>query len=370
MTLQESGATGAIVTSPVQVQPAHEADAAAWDAFVDAHPESRFCQLWGYRRALEHAYGYPCVYLDVLADGERVGMFPSVAIRQGSGRLVSQPMNEYGGPLLRPLSPENAERAAAGLLEAGRRAGCATVEIRGGFGAESLATSERCVVHPMHHVAILTLEPPDVLWKKHVRHEARKGVNSAQRAGLRTEVRRGAAAVADPFYDLYLVSMKRLGVPPHPRRFFEELVSGLGERVVASWTLKDDRTAAVLLGFTVGRRVQIFVIASATEFWELRPNDLTHWALITWAWEQSFALFDFGSARYPGQIHYKKKWGVEFVDYRYLMLAAAGSEAAKKIQTLKTSSPLMDRMATAWRSLVPLRLTPVLGRPIRRFLTK
>ncbi len=66
--------------------------AAAWDQFVNQHPQGRFCHLWGYTQVLEKAYGYKCVRLNFSA-GERVGLFPSIVVRRGSRRLVSQPFN-------------------------------------------------------------------------------------------------------------------------------------------------------------------------------------------------------------------------------------------------------------------------------------
>jgi GNAT acetyltransferase-like protein len=89
--------------------------------------------------------------------------------------------------------------------------------------------------------------------------------------------------VADPFYALYLVSMKRLGVPPHPRRFFDDLAAGLGDGLVASWIMHEQQTAAVLLGAICGARLQIYITASSPKMLIWRPNDLAHWELIAWA---------------------------------------------------------------------------------------
>jgi len=70
------------------------------------------------------------------------------------------------------------------------------------------------------------------------------GAESKSAAALRP---RGARAVDDPFYRLYLVSMKRLGVPPHPSGFFTQLAAGLSDQLVAAWVTCQTQTAVILL---------------------------------------------------------------------------------------------------------------------------
>ena len=303
--------------------------------------------------------------------GEKLAVvFPAIVVRGRAPRLISLPFNEYGGPLALALSQEQYSQVAEALLSLAQDEKCQSVEIRGGVGCEPLTASPACVRHPLYSYATSDLQPKEILWRKALTNEARKGVNSATKAGLRGEVRRGEAAIADPFYKLYLISMKRLGVPPHPRSFFEDLASGFGERLVASWINKDTEIASVLLGLISGERLQIYIIASAPEFWKQRPNDLAHWELITWAVENRIRVFDWGSARYPGQIQFKKKWGGSFHEYSYYLIAPPGSPAAQQIQTVETGSKLMETAAEVWKRVMPLGLSPVIGKPIRKYLTK
>jgi Acetyltransferase (GNAT) domain len=73
--------------------------------------------------------------------------------------------------------------------------------------------------------------------------------------------------------------------------------------------MHEQQTAAVLLGAICGVRLQIYITASSPKALIWRPNDLAHWELIAWAASQGLRWFDFGSARYDGQIQFKKKWG-------------------------------------------------------------
>lgn len=345
-------------------------DAAEWDEFVDRHAQGRFCHLWGFKQVLEETFGYRCVYLNIFSKGKRIGLFPSVVVRRGSGRLISQPFNEYGGPLTESLSTDEYRQLTRLLLGIAHEENCHTVEIRGGIGCEQAAESGCWVKHSLHSYAVLTLDEKDRLWRESLTYEARKGINRARKAGLRVEIRRGGRAVEKPFYNLYLVSMKRLGVPPHAARFFDRLAAALGHRVVAAWVRHETDPVAILLGVVNGQRIHIFVSASEPSYWERRPNDLAHWELISWASVEGLRIFDFGSARYPGQIHYKKKWGASFHEYPYYLIGPPHLATSLRIQTAQSSSRFMTVMANLWRWLVPLAATPVLGPPIRKYLTK
>ncbi len=102
----------------------------------------------------------------------------------------------------------------------------------------------------------------------------------------------------------------------------------------------------------------------------MRPSDLAHWELICWACQQGFQVFDFGSARYAGQIQFKKKWGVALYDYGFYLIAPPEIRPTLKIETVKTSSGSMSVMSDIWRRFMPLPFTRVLGPPIRKFLSK
>jgi hypothetical protein len=353
----------------LSIQHARPEDAATWDAFVENHAEGRYCHLWGFRRPLERACGYACVYLKILSSDTLVGIFPAIKLRHRRW-LVSQPFNEYGGPLTLSLLPDQNQQLTQLLIEELRRQGCKSIEIRGGIGCDAVASAAGWKRQPLHSYGLLNLGDPDRLWKKVITYEARKAVNKARKAGLTSQIRRGAHAVADPFYRLYLMSMKRLGVPPHSRSYFEELAQGVGDRLVACWVLESDQPDAILVGVTTGRRVHIFVIASQPEAWAKRPADLAHWELIQWACQHQFEVFDFGSARYEGQVQFKKKWGVTLHDYGFYLIGLPETMDKLKVASVKTSSRSMSAMSTLWRWAVPIPLTRLLGPPIRKYLTK
>jgi CelD/BcsL family acetyltransferase involved in cellulose biosynthesis len=363
-------ATTPIEARQIRLVPALTEHAPAWDSFVEAHPEGRFSQLWGFRKALSECYGMDCVYLNVFAGDRQCGVFPLVRVKGHPRRLLSLPFIEYGGPLLEGLAPERYCELAESLVRYAREQKCGAVEIRGGIGLDPPKEVAIWLKQPVHSYGTLALSDPDRMWRSSLTNEARKGVNRARKEGLRVEIRKGRAAVGDDFYDLYLLSMKRLGAPPHPRKFFSTLADGIGERLVASWIRRDKQTAAVLIGGVSGQRIHIFTTVSNPDMWNLRPNDMAHWELICWAQRSGLRTFDFGSARYGGQIQFKKKWGADLTEYCQHWIGEIGQAAALQLDAMQSSGKLMRAASYLWRHAMPLALTPILGPAIRKYVTR
>jgi CelD/BcsL family acetyltransferase involved in cellulose biosynthesis len=359
-----------IGTADLELSHATPEHASDWDEFVNRHPEGRFCHLWGYQRVLGEAYGYKCVYLNLHHLKKRVGVFPSVVVSRGIGRLVSQPFNEYGGPLTRDLSVEQQKALPALLMQVALEEGCRSVEIRGGIGCEAMSETDLCCRSPLHRYAVLNLGDRDQLWRRSLNNEARKGVNRARQAGLKGQIRRGSDAVEDPFYALYLSSMKRLGVPPHSQRFFAKLAEELANHVVAAWVTHEGTPVGVLLGIVTGQRIHALVTASDHRAWSMRPNDFAHWELIEWAILAGLRVFDFGSVRYPGQQHFKMKWGSSLQNYNRYYIREPQYVSLQQVESIDSSGRFATVMSSLWRGMMPTILTPVLGPPIRRYLTK
>jgi CelD/BcsL family acetyltransferase involved in cellulose biosynthesis len=365
MTHRFSATSGQRVPShnpePISLVSADVADANAWDTFVEAHPFGRFCQLWGYRQALEEAYKLNCQYLKILRGQQQVGVFPSVVAGRFPRRLLSQPFNEYGGPLLKELSLSQAIEVGDALIDAAREHHCAVVQIRGGLGCKELESSPRCAVDPVQSYGILRLADSDTVWNRLISRGARRSVRWAQDYGLRTEVRLAAQAVAGPFYHLYLMSMKRLGVPPHAHRFFEALAAGIGDRLVGAWVTHGSEVVSVLLGAVSGTRLHIYITASDKLYWHMRPNDLAQWSLLEWASAHKVEIMDFGSAAGDGQLRFKKKWGAELCQYNHLTLQQPGTPIPQHQH--ERSIPKL-----IWRTVVPARGAAVIGPLLRRRL--
>ncbi len=344
-------------------------DAQRWDAYVEAHPEGRFSQLYGYR-CVEEVYDYRPCYLAFERDRRLVGVLPTFGARSllFGRRQISQPFSEYGGFLLDDGLPDgDAQAVVAQVREVLRQLGAPLLEIHGGQGQGPSHTNPYDTNR--QRLACLALDPPEEdLWRKVVSRHVRKAVQKAEREGLVCEQACDEPTIEAVFYPLYLRSMSRLGAPPHPLSYFTACRRALGERMRIFWAVKDGAKIAGLLGFTCGRRVSIVNIVSDERFWEFRPNDLVHWEFIRWARANGYRHFDFGSVRYSGQEQFKSKWGCEMTESGYRLLPAAGRAAPSA--TFDSSGGTMQLASRLWARWVPEWVARRLGPSIRRSLMR
>jgi serine/alanine adding enzyme len=330
-------------------------DAGAWNEFVLGHAEARFCHLFEYGEALT-CYGYRPIRLAFRKNGAIVGALPMSAARSlfFGRKLVSQPFSEYGGLLADATLDFGEVREIARLLDGYFRASgkFRVLEMHGNRGVPADLRDELFTPQNRHHTAILSLaRPPDEIWKQVVDYSVRKGVNKARKEGLTAIEECSEAVLRERFFPLYLKSMKRLGVPPHPLEYYLRCCRGFGARMKIFWAVKDGAFLAGLLGFTCGNRVNIVNTVSEPEAWKYSPNDLIHWEFINWSCLNGFRYFDFGSVRYDGQRTFKKKWGTVFEDYAYYVICRDPATAAKA--TFSSSSPSMTRLSKLWSAYVP-----------------
>src|SRR5215472_9964548 len=195
--------------------------------------------------------------------------------------------------------------------------------------------------HP-HSLAYLEVDSNvDEIWKRKISYEARKAVNKARNSGLVVKEECNEATLRGPFFSLYRDKMKIF------------------------WAMKDSVKVAGLLGFACGRRISIINIVSDPAYWNLRPNDLIHWEFIRFAAENGYSFFDFGSVRYDGQEHFKRKWGCTFIPHSHYYLMSKPQDA---LRTLDSSSSMMSQFSKMWTRWMPAALANKIGPVIRKQL--
>lgn len=348
-------------------------DAAAWDAFVLADRQSRYCQLFGYGHVVA-CYGYKPHYLAILRNRELVGVLPVAEVSSllYRKRLVSQPFSEYGGLLLRSelsadevLSTVHAIRTYLG--DAGKGV---SLELHGNHGIGAMEEMFAGEAEPVGQIAVMRLGTgAEALWSNTVRYSVRKAVKQAQGYGVTVAFGCDEAILRGAFFPLYLKSMKRLGVPPHKLAYYTRSREAFGDRMVLAIARNAEGTpVAGLLGFSCGARVNIINTVSDPAYWNLKANDLLHWEMIKRTAGTGHAYFDFGSVRYEGQSTYKKKWGTELYEHRNYLLGIC--ERRERQVMINSSSEAMQRMSRIWSAYMPDRLGQHIGPLIRGQLAR
>ena len=354
---------------PVEIHE-YQGDGADWNAFAITHPGSRFCHLSQYSKVVEAAYGYRPLNVVARRGDAIVAILPTcVASSLLFGRrIVSQPFSEYGGLLSAGLGDLDLERLFQSLRASGSRLRATQIEIHGSSGfPERLARNYFTLANP-YGCAVLKLgSDPDRLRREVFDHQVRAALQKAHRGGVTSFEDHSPEIMRRHFWPLFLRSMKRLGSPPHPFAYFSGLQRLYPEELKVFWARIGSELVAALLGFAVGKRIQITNIVSDERYWDLRTNDLVHWEFIKWGCENGYDAFDLGSVRYHGQFRFKKKWGAEIHEAGYHV---ATVEPGRPIHTLNSSSRHLAAAATVWSRCVPLWATPLVGPPIRKHLIR
>lgn len=342
-----------------------EFDRDSWQDLLENSSYRRLPHELGYSEWISETYGYRPVNL--VAEGRQglEAIFPAFIWKQwGKPRqLLSVPFFEYGGPVLKGDTNKLSGEFISALLEWSKNNGYEAVRLIGAFDMDkAIVELLRVQRKKITEIGILRLAEPNVLWKR-IKYSVRKNINKAKTIDLSVLEDHSIATFRVAFYPLYLKTMQRFGTPPHPFSYYESLVKSLGS-VTRLWTAYfRDQPIACLLGFSTGTTTHIVSTVSSRDYWGLRPNDLLHWEAIISSAREGREIFDFGLMRYKGQIDYKEKWGIEKFPYYE-------SNISQSKRSFKSIFQDVGFFALLWRNLVPLRITPYLGRPIRRIFVR
>jgi FemAB-related protein (PEP-CTERM system-associated) len=114
----------------VAIRPLGRAATAAWDAFVEAHPDGTFFHRAAWATIIERAFGHPTLYVYAERDGAITGVLPLAQVKTllFGNTLVSVPFCVYGGPLA--ADPETAAALSAHAASLLERTGASAVEFR------------------------------------------------------------------------------------------------------------------------------------------------------------------------------------------------------------------------------------------------
>jgi len=331
----------------------HEADYAA---YVTRHPDATFFHELGWKRAVERAFGHESRYL-LAKNGDRiVGVLPLFQVNSLlAGRLlISVPYATYGGIL-----SDHSEATDLLLAEAKSIAeliGARSLELR------SIRAADPAIEVRSSHVTFrkpLPTSPQDVLatFPRKARAAARR---ATERCSLTVEY---GPHLLPLIWRLYARSMRRLGSPNYPRRFFEELLVAEPGRCVFQIVRDDGRPVAGLLTF-LHRDTVMPYFAGIDERREI--YGLSHFLYaesMRWGVEQGFARYDFGRSRIDnaGAYDFKKLCGFAPEPLEYQTYVTTGRTAPD----LAGTSP---RWATARRLWQHLPL--VIARPLGGWLAR
>lgn len=326
-----------------------ESQYAAWDRFVAAHPQATFFHRAAWRDVIGEAFGHPTFFLYAV-DGDQVtGVLSLAQVRSRffGHKLISLPFCVYGGPVA--IDDATSDSLVARASAIARRLDVDYLELRSIRARPGLAVSDRYVTFRR------TIDPdPDVNMK---------AIPRKQRAMIRKGSAKGLSprfgSEVDSFYRVYAESLRNLGTPVLPRRYFTVLKRVFADdcEVMTVGTGAETPALSAVMSFYFRDQVLPYYGGGTDLAREYHAYDYMYWELMAHAANRGSRLFDFGRSRQgTGSYRFKTHWGFEPepLQYQYDLVMASS------LPNFTPDNPRYHALIGLWKKM-PLRLTTTLG---------
>ncbi|MBI2798802.1 MAG: FemAB family PEP-CTERM system-associated protein [Gammaproteobacteria bacterium] len=343
-------------TGSVTVATAAAADAVHWDAYVDAHDEGTFFHLFAWQSVLAESVGFKPMYLIARRHGRIVGVLPLMTVSSllfGSA-LVSLPFCVEGGVLADDLATQSV------LIEAARDAA-----VRARVDYLELRHSRRMTADwpckDSTYVSFkkaLAATPDDNM--KEIPRKQRAVVRKGIAAGLITR----EETDIETFFTIYATSVRNLGTPVFPKRYFAKLYAAFRERCRITVVYSDSIAVAAVISFLYKDIVMPYYGGGTPAARELKAFDFMYWEVMRSACERGMKWFDYGRSKVDsGSYSFKKNWGFEPtpLHYEYHLVKA------RSVPNRNPNNPKYEMAVNAWRHL-PLPIANTVGAWISPYL--
>jgi FemAB-related protein (PEP-CTERM system-associated) len=333
------------------LEPAHDG---AWDAYVENQPGATFFHRTEWRSVIESVFGHRTHFL-YAERAERVcGVLPLAEVRSVlfGHALTSTPFCVYGGAVGDDAEVVDAlERQACELA---REIGVDYLELRNlGRARSDLPTKSLYVTF---RKPIL----PEV--DANLRAIPRK-----QRAMVRKGIDAGLVSAdldVDSFFRIYATSVRNLGTPVYPKRYFKALQGAFGERCRILGVRLGDTPVAAVMSFYFRDQVLPYYGGGTPAARACKGFDFMYWELMRRSCEEGLRVFDYGRSKVgTGSYAFKKNWGFEPepLHYQYHLVRAPA------LPDVNPLNPKYRMFVNLWKHL-PLPIANLLGPMLARDL--
>ncbi|HET6184286.1 MAG TPA: FemAB family XrtA/PEP-CTERM system-associated protein [Acetobacteraceae bacterium] len=341
----------------VKVRALAEKDEPAWDKFVHGSPLGTFFHLSAWRGLIERVFRHRTYYAFAEQDGAITGVLPLAHVRTRlfGNTLISTPFCVYGGPIAADAESARALQAhAAGLMEQTR---VSAVEFRYLGEAECPGWIER---PPLYETFRRPLDADDERNMKAIPRKQRAVVRKGIQNGLRSVVQHEAGTL----FRVYAESVRNLGTPVFPRRWFAALLERFGQNADVVTVLDGEAPIAAVLNFYFRDEVLPYYGGGTEAARRRAGNDFMYWEVMRLAAARGCKMFDFGRSKIGTGSHaFKHNWGFPAMPLHYHYKLARGAG----IPDQNPLNPKYRIFIAAWRRL-PLPVANVLGPMIVRGL--
>jgi FemAB-related protein (PEP-CTERM system-associated) len=338
------------------VRPMSDADAAAWDRFVAAEPGATFFHRAGWNEVLQTVFRMRTCYLMAERNGQIRGILPLVHQKSMifGNVLTSTPFCVEGGPVAcEPAALAALDAAALALME---RTGASSLEYRSRKASRPGWAAKR----GQYAVFSRPIAGDDKTNLLAIPRKQRAVVRKTLESGLTSTIDDSAARL----FRVYSESVRNLGTPVFPLRYFEALLRVFGNDCDIVVILDGEKPVSAVMNFYFRGTVMPYYGGGIAEARKTGANDFLYWEVMRRAAERGYRQFDFGRSKADsGAFAFKKNWGFEpeWLEYEYWLKKGA------RLPQISPSNPKFGFFIAAWKKL-PLPVANLLGPMLIRYL--
>jgi len=338
----------------VRIRPLDQTNAGAWDAFVRTRPEGSFFHLSAWARVIARSFGHTTHYALAEQDGAVVGVLPLVRMKTllFGDVLASTPYCVYGGAIA--ATPEGGAALDAHALELQAKLRAPCLEYRR-LGAADPGWVERPALYYTFRKPIAALTGSDD-------KDLTANIPRKQRAEVRKGLKRGLETRTDrdveTLFRIYAESVRNLGSPVFPRRYFRALLEAFPEESDVTTVWHDGQAVSSVLSFHFKKEVLPYYGGGTRRARGLAAADVMYWEVMRRAArDRGATMFDFGRSKADtGAFAFKKNWGFEPEQLHYCYRLAPGA----KVPDNNPNNPKYRYFISAWKRL-PLPVANAIG---------
>ncbi|MEM9057717.1 MAG: FemAB family XrtA/PEP-CTERM system-associated protein, partial [Pseudomonadota bacterium] len=277
-----------VAQAELRIRAWQDGDAAAWDAFVLAHPAATFFHLSGWRSVLEGVHRHPTHFLVAERGDTLCGVLPLAEVRSllFGAALISLPFCAYGGPLA--VDDAVAEALVDEACSLAEKLAVDYLELRNREPVpQALATKDLYVTFRK------------ALSADH--EENLKAVPRKQRAMVRKGIKAGLSAVDDDhvrnLYACYSENQRNLGTPVFTVRHLEGLRAAFPEHTPVVTVHHDGQPVASVMSFVFRDEVHPYYGGGLPAARRCAAYDFMYWEVMRRAVDAGLETFDYGRSK-------------------------------------------------------------------------
>jgi FemAB-related protein (PEP-CTERM system-associated) len=331
-------------------------DEHAWDAFVVAQPQGTFFHRVAWQHVIRDAFHHAPHYLIAERQNVIVGVLPLIHVktRLFGNALISNPFCVYGGPL--SVDAETNAALANEALLLMQKLDARYCELR----SRDEAVDGWRIAQPLYETFRKMLPENEDAALKAIPRKQRAVV----RKGIERNLKSDLSINSDKFFRLYAESVRNLGTPMFPRRFFRLLLNHFEKDTEILTIVEDNQPLCAVLSFKFRNEILPYYAGGGFAARGRGGHDFMYWEVMRRAVGEGLTMFDFGRSKIGTGAHsFKKNWGFTPLPLHYTHQLASGA-------ILPEHNPLNPKyrmLIAAWKRL-PLPLANAIGPHIVRGL--